>query len=102
MMISWGRPATRAGTSRAPSGALRVMHPATPSDNAAAAPDDTSAASHLSRCAMYVPAALCSSRKRTLWLDATVIAACTSGGMRDAVRYVYVPAALMIFGTPSL
>ena len=58
-------------------------------------------ASHFSFFARYSPAAFCSSPSRTGCLGGRATAACTEGGMMDAVSAVYVPAALMIFVTPS-
>ena len=77
------------------------MHAAVPSVNAEAAPAVTMAASHCSFPARYSPAAFCNSIRRTGCFAARATAACTEGGMVDAVRIVYVPAALMILVTPS-
>jgi hypothetical protein len=65
-----------------------VRQPAVPRVNADAAPAVTIAASHLSFLAMYSPAAVCNSARRTGRPAARATAAWTEGGMIEAVRAV--------------
>src|SRR5579871_3076286 len=51
--------------------------------------------------ARYLPVASWSSIRFTGFCAASAAAACTSGGIVDAVKNVYVPAALMSVSTPS-
>ena len=72
-----------------------------PRVRAEAAPDVTIAPSARSRVAIRWPTLSCSSSSITKRLEAYWIASITSGGMREAVIAVYVPAALMNGRTPS-
>jgi len=65
-----------------------ITQAAVPSVNAEAAPADTSAASHLSFWAKYSPDAFCRSARRTGYFAARATAACTDGGIVEAVNAV--------------
>ncbi len=65
-----------------------VIAAAVASVRAEAAPAVTIAASHLSFFARYSPAAICNSCNRTGCFAARATAACTEGGMVEAVRAV--------------
>ena len=65
-----------------------VMQAAVPRVRADDAPAVTRAPSQWSCLAKYSPAALCSSAKRTGCLAAWATAACTEGGMMEAVSAV--------------
>src|SRR5882762_5681117 len=84
------------GISRIPQLFATITQAAPASVRPEEAPAVTIALSHFSFLARYSPAFFCNSARWTGCFAAAATAACTDGGIIEAVIAVYVPAALMI------